>query len=111
MAKKSYFVIIGLVTILFIPTTSALPLLIETSDADIEVINRTIIRGLILFPRETNSGKTMTFFAIRLHYTTITLDGVDTGVVRLKSVTIPNKLTGYSNRFYIIGTFRGNLNF
>ncbi len=111
MIKKLPILLVILILVNIIPTVTALnsPIRIPTNQSDI--IERTFIRGFILFPRETNNGETLTFFAIRLHYTSYTIDGAAIGNIRLRSVTIPNLLTGYSNRLYIIGTFHGSIDF
>ncbi len=77
----------------------------ETNDG---ILDRTMVRGIVLFPRATRGGD-FKFFAIRLHYTTITLGGVKTGSILLRSITLPNIPNGFIGNFYIIGSFRGNL--
>ena len=109
MIKKLPLILILLILLNIFPTVTALTSPLRTHSNDSELIERTFIRGFILFPRETNNGETLTFFAIRLHYTSFTIDGAAIGNIRLRSVTIPNLLTGYSNRLYIIGTFHGSI--
>jgi hypothetical protein len=109
MIKKLPLILILLILLNVFPTVTAVTSPLRTHINDTEVIERTFIRGFILFPRETNNGATRTFFAIRLHYTTFTIDGAAIGNIRLRTVSIPNLLTGYSNRIYIIGTFHGSI--
>ena len=45
-----------------------------------------VIREIIFNPVQT--GKTLTFRAINLHYTKVTLRGTESGVIRLKKCTI-----------------------
>ena len=93
-----------------IPLTMATPSPQKLTMDEQQLIKRTFIRGLILFPRETDNGDTLSFFAIRLHFRTITVNGDTTGNIRFRSVPIPNTLTVYSKRIYIIGTFHGDIN-
>jgi hypothetical protein len=109
MNKNIYLILLIILILNLLPTVSAFEGQQAKQAIDPDIINRTFIRGFILFPRETNNGKTLTFYAIRIHYTSYNIDGAVFGNIRLRSVTIPNKLTGYTNRFYIIGTFHGSL--
>ena len=72
------------------------------------IFDRTIIRGVILFPRSTLGGG-FRFLALRLHYTTFYLGGVKKGTLMLRSITLPDVPTGYIGNYYITGAFRGNL--
>ena len=110
MYKKIVTIIIIFIFLSLIPLTTAFQLPMRQTTEDLGLINRTFIRGFILFPRETNNGETMTFLAIRLHYRTITIDGAINGNIHFRPVSIPNTLTGYSRRIYIIGTFHGTIN-
>ena len=48
-----------------------------------DVLTRTAIRGIVLFPRISSDGKTINFFAIRMNYRTISLEGINYGIVKL----------------------------
>ena len=72
------------------------------------IFDRTIIRGVVLFPRSTLGGD-FRFFALRIHYTTFYLGGIKKGTVMLRSITLRDIPKGIIGDFYIIGTFRGNL--
>jgi len=72
------------------------------------LLDRTIIRGVVLFPRSTIGGD-FRFFALRIHYTTFYLGGIKKGTIMLRSVTLSDVPKGIVGDFYIIGTFRGNL--
>ena len=72
------------------------------------ILDRTIIRGVVLFPRSTFGGE-FRFFAARIHYTTIYLGGIKSGTIMLRSITLPSIPNGFIGNFYIMGSFRGNL--
>ena len=77
----------------------------EKEDA---LFGRTIVRGIILNPN--TEGRTTSFFALRVHYTTYNLLGeVDSGVLILKRVVFRGNFVGYMGNFYISGTFRGTV--
>ena len=70
--------------------------------------DRTIIRGVVLFPRSTMGGE-FRFLALRIHYTTMYLGGVRSGTIMLRSISLSNIPNGFIGNCYIIGSFRGNL--
>lgn len=72
------------------------------------LLDKTVIRGVVLFPRSTLGGE-FKFFALRIHYTTVYLGGVKKGTVMLRSITLHNIPNGIIGNFYIAGMFRGNL--
>ncbi len=74
------------------------------------LFDKTIIRGIVLFKRTTDGGSSVRFFAMRLHYLTISLSGERvSGIIKFQPITIPNTLSGFYGKFYIIASFRGNL--
>ena len=73
------------------------------------IFDKTIIRGIVLFPRVSQDGKTINFLALRLSFRTIEPDGITYGVVKLHRFQIPNNFKGYLGNFYIFGSFRGSL--
>lgn len=74
------------------------------------LFDKTIIRGIVLFKRTSDYGSSVRFFAIRLHYFTISLSGErESGVIKFQPITIPNTLSGFYGKFYIVASFRGNL--
>jgi hypothetical protein len=96
-----------LVTIVPI-TTVATTIASEPHARTGRLLSRTIIRGVVLFKRTSDSGKLFHFFAIRLHYSTISLSGQhSSGVIRMKPVEIPSSMIGYVGHNYIFGSFRG----
>ena len=73
------------------------------------ILDFTILRGIVLFKRVTDNGKTLQFFAVRVHYTTFGLSGFKTGVLKLRPVAVPNSLRGMFARFYIFSMFHGSV--
>ena len=73
------------------------------------IFDKTIIRGIVLFPKVSQDGKTINFLALRLSFRTIYLDGITHGIVKFQCIQIPSNFKGYFGKFYIIGTFRGSL--
>ena len=107
---KKIIVICCIVLILsIIPTIVGAQLTNKENETNKGLINRTIIRGVALFPRVTNGGNSLTFFAIRVHYRTLTLDGIHSGIIRCRPVTIPNTVSGYIGKCYLMGTFHGKV--
>lgn len=75
-----------------------------------DILAKTTIRGIVLYPRISQDGKTINFLALRLHYRTINPEGVNYGIVKLHYFQIPKNFNGYFGNYYIFGTFRGKLN-
>jgi hypothetical protein len=73
------------------------------------LLDVTILRGIVLFKRATDNGKTLQFFALRVHYTTIGISGFKSGVLKLRPLSIPNSLRGMYIRFYIFAIFHGDV--
>lgn len=74
-----------------------------------DALAKTTIRGIVLFPKISQDGKTINFLAIRLHFRTIDVDGFSSGIVKLHYFQIPNNFNGFFGNFYIFGSFRGKL--
>jgi len=75
------------------------------------ILDRTTVRGFVLYLGRSPSGTITHFFALRLHYFTITLSGEhESGVIRLRPIDIPTRINGYQGRLYIFASFRGSLN-
>ena len=116
MKKKVIGILVCMMLMAMIPAAAGLNCDIQETetkkiisvDPETEgLLDRTTFRGIVLFQRGTRGGN-YKFFAIRLHYTTITLGGVKTGNILMKSITLPDVPNGYHGNFYIMGTFRGN---
>ena len=117
MKKKIIGILVCIMLMAMIPVAAGLNC--ETQTTEIKsisdngpepegLLDRTIIRGIVMFPRATRDGD-FKFFAIRLHYTTIALGEVKTGSILLRSITLPNVPNGLIGNFYILCSFRGNL--
>jgi hypothetical protein len=98
-----------LVTIL--PITALATNASEPQTTGCRTLGRTTVRGFVLFKRTSDSGKISHFFAIRLHYSTISLSGErSSGIIRMEPIEIPSSINGYLGQVYIIGSFRGWFN-
>lgn len=82
---------------------------VEPQREIIGIFDKTIVRGIVLFPRISPEGETINFFALRLSYKTINFGGITSGVIKLKPVQMPTNFNGYLGKFYIFGSFRGCL--
>jgi len=98
-----------LVTIL--PITALATNTSESQTTASELLGRTTVRGLVLFRRTSDGGKTAHFFAVRLHYSTISISGErSSGIIRMEPIEIPSSINGYLGQVYIVGSFRGWFN-
>jgi hypothetical protein len=108
MKKKVIGILVCMMLLALIPMAAGMTC--ETSQSESTgLLDKTTIRGIVLFPRLKDGGKTVTFLAVRLHYRTTNLGETRTGVLRVAHVEIPNNFNGYMGKFYIFGTFRGAL--
>ena len=99
-----------LVTILPI-TAMANTIVSEPKTTASGLLDRTSVRGFVLFKRTSDGGKTYHFFAIRLHYSTISITGERSyGILRMQPVEIPSSFTGFIGHMYIFVSFRGWFN-
>ena len=73
------------------------------------LLDVTILRGFVLFKRVIDNGKTLACFAVRVHYTTIGISGLHTGVLKLRPLLLPNSLRGMFTHFYIFSIFHGDV--
>lgn len=74
------------------------------------LFDTTIIHGIVLFKRVTDGGKNIRFFALRVQYWTISLDGDHrSGVIKLRPIIIPDSMKGYYRNFYIVAVFHGRI--
>jgi hypothetical protein len=75
------------------------------------LLGHTTVHGFVLFKRTSDGGKTVHFFAIRLHYSTISVSGErSSGIIRMEPIEIPSSINGYLGHLYIFGSFRGWFN-
>ena len=110
MKKELIGILICMMMLATIPIVAGIQL--DTNPTTTETtgpFDKTFIRGIILFPRLASGGKEINFLAVRVHYRTISLVETKEGVLKLQRVTIPNELNGILGKFYIFGTFQGEL--
>jgi len=106
MNKKLIGVALCFIMLSTIPVAAGLT--DTASDESDGIFGRTVVRGVILFPR--TEGRTTTFFAVFVHYTTYKLLGEpESGVLILKHVEFNGKFIGVMSKFYVAGTFRGTI--
>jgi len=119
MKKKVVGILVCMMLVTMIPGAAGLNYDTDATEEETKVIyddepetegllDKTIIRGVVLFPRSTLGGE-FKFFALRIHYTTIYLGGVKKGTIMLRSITLRNVPNGIISNFFIVGMFRGNL--
>ena len=100
-----------LVGLLLPMTTMAIALSADSEPATCGPFDTTSVRGFALYLKMDSSGTTVHYLALRLHYQTITFTGQhNSGVIRMRLVDIPTKITGYRGLVYISATFHGSLN-
>ncbi|UCD12960.1 MAG: hypothetical protein JSW60_05175 [Thermoplasmatales archaeon] len=109
MKSKLVGILICMMILTTVPIAAGLDNKIESSGKTTGIYDRTMIRGIVLFPRRSQDGKTINFFALRLNFKTINCEGMIWRVVRLRRVQIPSNFKGYLGRYYIHGLFRGSL--
>jgi hypothetical protein len=107
--KLTGILICGMMLVTMVPITAlATPIDSEPHTRAGGLLSRTTVHGIVLFKRTSDCGKLFHFFAIRLHYSTISLSGEhSSGIIRMKSVEIPSSMIGYVGHNYIFGSFRG----
>jgi hypothetical protein len=75
------------------------------------LLDRTTVRGFALYLGMDSTGRTTHLFALRLHYSTISLSGVrSSGVILMRPIDISTKIFGYRGHVYVSGSFRGPIN-
>ena len=107
MKRKVLGILVCMMMLALIPVAAGLTTELEPQTTG--VLDKTTVRGIVLFPRLSFGGKNIVFFALRLHYRTVGVAESQTGIIRCQRVSIPNDLNGFMGNFYIFGTFRGNV--
>lgn len=107
MKKKIIGIMVCMMMLAMIPIASGANFCSDAGETG--PLDKTFIRGIVLFPRPSVNGKNLVFFAFRLHYRTTNMFDPEVGVLRLQRVTIPRDLQGYVGKFYIFGSFKGSL--
>ena len=109
MKSKVVGILVCIIMLATIPIAAGLNCEIEPECKTTDIFAKTTIRGIVLFPRISQDGKTINFLALRLSFRIIEPDGITYGVVKLHRFQIPNNFKGYLGNFYIFGSFRGSL--
>ncbi|MFH1101079.1 MAG: hypothetical protein V1726_03480 [Methanobacteriota archaeon] len=105
MNKKIVGVMLCLLMLVAIPVAAGVQSTTSPDESD-GLFTRTVVRGVILGSR--TDGRTTTFFALAVHYTTYKLIGEpETGMIILKRVTFNGNFIGHLGKFTISGNFRG----
>ncbi|DAC71583.1 MAG TPA: hypothetical protein DSN98_09645 [Thermoplasmata archaeon] len=110
--KLITILVCGLMLVTLLPV-SALAIAIRSDSKPVTsgILDKTTIRGFAIYLGTDSTGKSTHFFALRLHYSTVSLSGVHSnGVVLFRPIDIPTKMTGYHGHFFIWESFRGALN-
>ncbi|MFO7678176.1 MAG: hypothetical protein R6V50_07345 [Thermoplasmatota archaeon] len=109
MKKKIIGILACFLMLAVIPTASGL---LNTAQQEAEPISivkeRIILRGVILNPRTTLGGK-FAFYGVRVHYTSIGIQGIRRGVINMQRITLPDSPNGIISNGYIFASIRGNI--
>jgi|GEM_PF-3162361 hypothetical protein len=85
-----------------LPVATAVNTDSETDGCHKKLFTKTIIKGFILGPEK--QGRTLTFFAVLVYYSSSSLLGeTETGVLMMKRVLINGYFIGSIGKFYISG--------
>ena len=109
MSRKLIGILMCTLLLAAIPMAAGMAIPKEQKSQTTSILDFTILRGIVLFKRVTDNGKTLQFFALRVHYTTIGIGGFKSGVLKLRPLAIPNSLRGMYIRFYIFAIFHGTV--
>lgn len=109
MKSKVVGVLVCMMMLATIPIAAGLNCKVGSKCETTDIIAKTTIRGIVLFPRISQDGKTINFLAIRLAFRTIKPDGITHGMVKLHRFQIPKNFNGYLGNYYIFGSFIGCL--
>jgi len=112
MKKKIMSILMATILLAVVPVVAGVSTTpTEPTPEPTGLFDKTTIRGVVLFPRLTAGGQNIRFFALRLHYRTISLNGEHySGVVFMQPIQIPNDFSGFMGKAYIFVNFRGSLN-
>lgn len=109
--KHKAILLSSLVLVLLLPLTSLAEAFGTDASARSAFVERTTVRGFVLPLGMDKTGQITHVFAIRMHFFTLTASGQhNRGVVRMRFVDIPTKVTGYRGVVYISASFWGSLN-
>jgi hypothetical protein len=108
MNLKIIQILVLVVLITTIPIAQGLDLSKLERDRSELTFGKTFIRGMVVLPRISNDGK-INFYALRLAYKTVNIEGLTYGTIKFQHVQIPRNFNGYFGRFFIYGSFYGKL--
>lgn len=111
MKKKIIGILICSVLLSAIPVVAESNTIIDNIDdvAPTGVIkDRIIMRGLVLNPH-TSIGGSFVFFSLRVHYMSFGTQGLKTGIVHLRRLTLPEAPNGIITNGFILITFKGHI--
>ena len=109
MKRKLFGILMCFVLLAAIPLAAGITIPKEQKSQPSGALDVTILRGFVLFKRPVDGGRSLRFFALRVHYTTIGISGYKTGVLKFKSLIIPNSMRGMYIRLYIFAIFHGDV--
>lgn len=108
MNKKIIGIALCVLMLTLIPTAAGLQSAPEEAEGADGLLKRTVVKGFIFNPK--TEGRTTTFLALFIQYTTYGLMGeTDSGVVVLRRVSFNGRFTGFMGKFYVQGSFRGTI--
>jgi hypothetical protein len=83
----------------------------DAGPTTIGLLDKTTVRGFALYLGMDSTGRTTHLFALRLHYSTISMSGIrSSGVILMRPIDISTKVIGYRGHVYISASFRGPIN-
>jgi len=111
MKRKLVGILVSVIMLVTILPITALATNGSESQIAADGLGRTTVRGFALYLGMSSTGKTTHLFALRLHYSTITLSGEHgSGIIHMRPINIPTKINGYRGHLYISASFIGSLN-
>lgn len=111
--KHRGIILCGLMLTILLSTTALAAAAISrnTEPETSGLLGKTSIRGFALYLGKDSTGRTTRLFALRIRYISISLTGErDNGVLLMRKIEIPTRITGYHGHLYIAASFRGSLN-
>jgi len=111
MKKKIIGILVCTMLLMVIPSAIGTSNLQSKSDdiATTGIIkDRIIMRGLVVYPH-TSVGGSFVFFSLRVHYIAFGAQGLKSGIIHLKRLTLPEAPNGIITNGFILITFKGRI--
>jgi len=117
MKKKVIGILVCIMLMAVIPTAAGMNCDTKTKaiandgpDSETEGLlkDKIILRGIVFNPHTTFGGK-FAFFSFRVHYTAIGIQGIRTGTLLMRRVTLPDDPNGFIGNMYMFCTLRARL--